>query len=650
MRSRKPQPDPTTGYARAVVAGEILAGRPVRLACERQLRDLKDGAARGLSFDLDAAERAIRFFSYLQLAEGEFAGKPFTLLPFQQFIIGSLFGWMGPDGFRRFRTAFIEIGKGNCKTKTAAGIGLYCLVADHEEGAEIYSAATTREQARIAWADADKMVAASPFLARSVARNVSNLAVLATNSYFRPVSSEGRGLDGKRVHCAILDEIHEHPSPIVVDKMRAGTKQRRQALIFEITNSGFNRETVCWYHHEYSIKVLEGLIENDNWFAYVCSLDPCTACIAEGNDTPTEGCPECDDWRDERVWLKANPALDVAIPRKYLREQVAEAIGMPSKMNIVKRLNFCCWTSSEVRWLPMDDWDLCGAPFDPQQLRGQECYGGLDLATTSDLAAFVLVFPNEDPPKVLAYFWLPEKTVRERSQNQMVPYDVWVRQELIEPTPGDVTDYDVIRERIKELAEEFVIKEIGYDPYNAMQLVTQLESDGLKMIPVRQGMMSMSPPSKHLEVAVRSHAIRHGGNPVLRWCASNAAAVRDSNDNVRPDKQRSSEKIDGITALVIALSRMIVQEEPPPSVYETRGIDFIGGPERCANSRCPRPPALGDMYCCASCRTSSEAGKPATHTEACEGRTPSEPDPNDPEQLKVAEFLRLQMMRRRGLL
>jgi len=237
-RKQQNPDDPTTAYARSVVAGEILAGRPVRLACERHIRDLEEGPSRGLRFDLDAAERAIRFFGFLQLAEGEFAGQPFTLLPFQQFIIGSIFGWMGPDGFRRFRTAFIEIGKGNCKTKTAAGIGLYCLVMDNEEGAEVYAAATTREQARIAWADADKMVAASPYLARSVARNVSNLAVLATNSYFRPVSSEGRGLDGKRVHCAILDEIHEHPSPIVVDKMRAGTKQRRQALIFEITNSG----------------------------------------------------------------------------------------------------------------------------------------------------------------------------------------------------------------------------------------------------------------------------------------------------------------------------------------------------------------------------------------------------------------------------
>ena len=317
------------------------------------------------------------------------------------------------------------------------------------------------------------------------------------------------------------------------------------------------------------------MFEDDSWFAYVCQLDPCAKCLAEGKDTPSDNCPDCDDWRDERNWIKANPCLGVSVTREYLRKQVREAIGMPSKQNIVKRLNFCMWTTTDVKWLPLDDWDACGEPFDPQELRGQECYGGLDLASTSDLTAFALVFPHEHPPKVLVYFWLPEDTVRERSQNQMVPYDVWVRQELIEARPGNITDYDVVRDRIKELADEFSIKEIGYDPFNALQLVTQLETDGLKMIPVRQGMLSMSPPSKHLEVAVRSHAIRHGGNPVLRWCASNAAAVRDSNDNVRPDKKRSSEKIDGITALVIALSRMIVQTEVPESVYEKRGIVFI---------------------------------------------------------------------------
>jgi phage terminase large subunit-like protein len=283
--------------------------------------------------------RSLSFFDFLQLAEGEHAGKPFKLEPFQQFIVGSLFGWRGPDGYRRFRTAYIEIGKGNGKSPLAGGIGLYGMAADDEEGAEIYAAAVTRDQARILFTDAEKMVKASPFLTEIVTQNVNNLAVLSTNSYFRPVSSESRGLDGHRVHMALIDEIREHPNSLVVDKMRAGTKGRRQALILEITNSGYNRETVCWAHHEYSSKILEGLIENDSWFAYVCQLDPCDPCRAEGKDTPTEGCPDCDDWREEKTWIKANPCLDVSITRKYLREQVAEAIGMPTKQNIVRRLS-----------------------------------------------------------------------------------------------------------------------------------------------------------------------------------------------------------------------------------------------------------------------------------------------------------------------
>jgi len=268
MAKRKPKPDhPTTAYARAVTVGQILAGRLVRLACERHLRDLKEGSARGLRFSEEKADAALKFFDFLQLAEGDHAGKPFKLEPFQQFIIGSLFGWRGPDGHRRFRTAFIEIGKGNGKSPLAAAIGLYGLVADEEGAAEIYAAATMKDQAKILFRDAENMVAASPYLSEIVQQNVNNLSVAATNSFFRPCSSEKKGLDGKRVHMALLDEIQEHPSPLVVDKMSAGTKGRRQALIFEITNSGFSRLTICWYHHEYSAKVLEQVFDDDSWFA-----------------------------------------------------------------------------------------------------------------------------------------------------------------------------------------------------------------------------------------------------------------------------------------------------------------------------------------------------------------------------------------------
>ena len=320
MAVSAPAKSPVTTYAEAVQAGDIVAGPFVRLAAARHLRDLETGPARGLHFDHDAAERALRFFGFLQLAEGEFAGKPFNLELWQQFIIGSLFGWMGADGYRRFRKAYIEIGKGNGKSPLAAGVGLYGLVADGEAGAEIYSAAVTRDQAGILWTDAKHMVEASAALRDRIDINVSNLAFSATNSYFRPVSSEARSLDGKRVFMALVDELHEHRTPMVVDKMQAGTKGRRQPLIFEITNSGYDRTSVCWQHHEYSRQILEGTLEDDGWFAYIAALD------------------EGDDYRDRDVWIKANPNLGVSITHKYLEEQVREADGMPAKANIVKRL------------------------------------------------------------------------------------------------------------------------------------------------------------------------------------------------------------------------------------------------------------------------------------------------------------------------
>jgi phage terminase large subunit-like protein len=509
---------PVTRYAQKVVAGTILAGRLVRLACERHLRDLVEGEKRGVRFDAKAATRAIEFFSFLHLAEGEHAGRPFKLEPFEQFIVGSLFGWKGSDGYRRFRTAYVEIGKGNGKSPMAAGMGLYGLFADGEIGAEIYSAAVTRDQAKIVFSDAEKMVDASPALLRRVEKTVNNLAVLSTNSFFRPISSEARGLDGKRVHMALIDEIHEHPSSLVVDKMRAGTKGRRQALIVEITNSGYDRNSVCWQHHDYSTKVLDGIIEDDSWFAYVCQLDPCEACLREGKTQPTEGCAACDQWTDENVWLKANPCLDVAITRKYLREQVREGIGMPAKQNIVKRLNFCTWTEQSVRWMDMAAWDQCARPVVIDDLRGRDCFAGLDLSSTTDLSAFVLLFPPEEDDElweVVCRFWMPMDHVRRRVDRDRVPYDQWIREGWIEATEGNVIDYEVIRKRIHEDGDRFRIREIAFDRWNATQLCTELQSDGLTMMPFGQGYASMAAPTKELEKLILGHQLAHGGHPVV---------------------------------------------------------------------------------------------------------------------------------------
>lgn len=543
--------DTVTAYARAVVARKIAAGPWVRMACERHLSDCKTRKKTGFVWAPEKAAKAVEFFAEVLCLEN---GKPFKLEPFQQFIVGSLFGWYASDGARRFRTAYVEIGKGNGKSPLAAGLGLYGLVADGESSAEVYSAATTQDQARIVWRDADRMIEQSPELNAVVKREAACLSYGRPESVFRPVSSEHRGLDGKRVHFGLIDELHEHPNAMVVDKIRAGTKARRSALIFEITNSGWDRHSVCWDHHEYSRKVLQGIIANPSWFAYVCALDP------------------KDDWRNPKVWPKANPGIGTILPRKYLEEQVAEATGMPSKENLCRRLNFCEWTEQSIRAIPMEEWDRGSTAIDLAALRGRPCYGGLDLAKVNDLSAFVLLFPPlEDEPWVaLVWYWLPVDDMAPRVRRDRVPYDVWVREGFIATTPGNVTDYGFIQAKIVGLASSYQIQEIAFDRTFGGEIVQNLIAEGLTMVEFGQGFMSMAAPTAELLRLVKSGLLQHGGHPVLRWNASNLATAEDAAGNLKPDKEHSYERIDGISALCNALGRAITRPAEGQSIYDQR--------------------------------------------------------------------------------
>lgn len=547
------RPDPVGSYARRVVAGKVVAGGAVRKACARHLADVKAQKQTGLKWCPERATRALDFFREMLLIED---GTAFEPLPWQAFVLGSLFGWYTGDGTRRFRTAYIETGKGSGKTPLAAGVGLYGLVADGEPAPEIYSAATTRDQAKIVWTDAQRMVQASAELKGLVQVQVGSLTIPSKNATFRSVSSEHRGLDGLRPHIGLIDELHEHRDAIVVDKLRAGTKARRNALLFEITNSGYDRHSVCWAHHEYSLKVLEGVIQNDSWFAYVCQLD------------------QGDDWRDPRVWAKANPSLPKLPGEKYLREQVEEAKGMPTKENIVRRLSFCEWTEQSDRAIPMEWWDQGQAPIDLAKLRGRVCYGGLDLARVNDLSAFALVFPPEDGEKwqALVWFWVPADDITKRSHHDRVPYDVWERQGHIIATEGNCTDFGFIQAKVVELAGEFQIQEIGFDRTFAGEIVQGLEAEGLTMVQFGQGFLSMAAPTAELLRLVKAGDLQHGGNPVLRWNASNLAVATDAAGNMKPDKEHSAEKIDGISALCFALGMAGRRGPTSPSVYEERGI------------------------------------------------------------------------------
>jgi phage terminase large subunit-like protein len=535
----------------------------VRQACKRHLADLRYARKRGLVWNPEEAHEVIDLIGQMRLPSG---GR-FELQPPQAFIVGSIFGWYLVGGGRRFRTAYVEMGKGNGKTPLAAAIGLVCLVADRHPAAEVYTAGVTRDQALYLWTDGRRMVEASPELAAYIEIGAHNLAVSATDSFMRPVSSEAHSLDQKRVHAALIDEIHEHRTPLVVEKMRAGTKGDDSALVFEITNSGYDRHSICWQHHQYSRQVLAGVIQNDSWFAYVAALD------------------EGDDWRDERVWPKANPLLDVTVTRRYLREQVQEATDMPPKAALVQRLNFCIWTEASVGAIDMAKWDACAQP--ARIGAGADVYGSLDLSTTTDLSALVLMAESEDGwLDVLAYFWCPAESIEMRARRDHVPYALWVEQGYISATQGNVVDYAAIRRAISgtyiadglvrhddsSLADTYRIRELAYDRWNATQLVTGLGDDGATMVPVGQGYASLSAPTKDWLARIAAGKLRHGGNPVLRWMASNLVVTQDPAGNIKPDKARSTERIDGQTAAITALSRLTAPHEPEPAEPAILGL------------------------------------------------------------------------------
>lgn len=474
-RSTSSSVDPATQYAMDVTSGKELAGPDIRNSCQRHLNDLKSCHARGLHWDVEAAQRSIDYFAkVLKLNGGDFEGEPFVLLPWQCFIVGSIYGWKKASGFRRFRMVYVESGKGSGKSPLSAGIGLYCLTADKEPRAEVYAAATKKDQAMVLFRDAVAMVDQSPALSARIQKSGGagkewNLAFLQAGSFFRPISSDD-GQSGPRPHCALIDEVHEHKSNQVVEMMRAGTKGRRQALIFMITNSGHDKTSVCYDYHEYGRKVSAGSIEDDSFFAFICSLD-------EGDDP----------FKDESCWKKANPSLGHTFEESYLREQVTQARGMPSKESIVRRLNFCQWVDAANPWMSSDVWMGCEESFDPDELEGEECYGGLDLSGSRDLTALALFFPKQR--KLLVEFWTPKDTLLERAKTDRVPYDAWERDGHIHTTPGKAVKYGFVAQRIADLTQKFDIKAIAFDQYRIKYLEPELEeaSVSVPLIPHGQG-------------------------------------------------------------------------------------------------------------------------------------------------------------------
>lgn len=556
-RSPNSLDDPVTEYAKSVVDGQRVAGPAVRAQCARHLKDLEEGGSRGLVWNIEESNKAIRFYkNVLKLNGGDFEGQPFELLPWQKFVVGSLFGWYGVDGYRRFRVAYVETAKGSGKSPLAAGIGMKGLVADNEPRAEIYSAATKKDQAQILFRDATAMVDQSPELAKRLNKSGTgercwNLAYIQTGSFFRPISSDD-GQSGPRPHIALIDEIHEHKTNTVIEMMRAGTKSRRQALIFMITNSGSNKRGPCWGYHEYGCKVASGELEDDAFFPYICGLDE-----------------KDDPFQDESCWPKANPSLqDADLPGiKYIREQVTEAKGMPSKEAIVRRLNFCQWTDAESPWMSHEVWKSAQLAYDIDDLRGRRAFAGLDLSSTTDLTGLVfLVEPVEDnePWKLVPFCWLPDADLKRKSEQDRVPYDQWRAEGLLQTTPGRAISKRLILQKLSALCEFFDVIACAYDRWRIEDLLQMAADEGItlpEMVPFGQGYKDMSPAIEKFESMLLNEELAHNGHKILTMCAGNAVTDQDGAGNRKLDKERATGRIDLIVASVMAAG-LVGREEP----------------------------------------------------------------------------------------
>lgn len=538
-------------YIADVISGKRVTSKFVRLAIERHKHDLATATERNLRFIPEMGQRAIDFIElFCHHSTGEWAGQKVKLEPWECCLVYLLYGWYWRDtGYRRFRTAYVELAKGNGKSFLASAISIYELIGTGEPGSEVYSAAVTREQAKIVWDEATFMVAKSPALKKRIKKHRNNLHVPGTPCKFQPLSSETGALDGKRPQCIVGDEIHRWGAGgrELWDLLVNSFGKRRSPLFLVITTAGSGAESLARQQHDYSEKVLAGVHPDDSWFAFVCCLD------------------KDDDYLDERNWVKSNPNLGVSVKLKELRESLNKALGDPAALNGTLRLRFGVWTSTHEQWMPLDKWDACDEPVDAEALQGRPCFGGLDLGSSEDLTAFVLLFPPYGEDKlwrVVPHFFMPSDNIEHRVKKDRVPYDAWSRSGYFHLTPGNVLDVSFVIEKIRELAEKYNFIEIGYDSAFSAGIIPQLEAMSLKVVPINQGAVSMTPPMKRLMEMVLRREIATNRNPVLRWMADNVVVYVGGTGLFKPDKAKCREKIDGISALLDAVARALVVPLP----------------------------------------------------------------------------------------
>ena len=545
---------PAEIYAEQVRDGRILVCEYVRLAVRRYYADLDRALERGWHFDRRAALRAIGFIERLKHTKGEWAGSRFRLEPWQHFVLWNIFGWKNADGTRRFRYAYIEIARKNGKTALSAGVGLYMLFADGESRPEVYSAATVKDQAKICFADAVEIVRATD-LKHYLTPFRNSIVYEARGGMMKPLSSDYGTHDGLNPSCGIIDEFHAHRDSGMFDVIKSAFGARRQPLMFIITTAGFNKSGACYAYRENVIKVLREVNEDDTLFGIIYTLD--------ANE----------EWDDPRMWIKSNPNLGVSLSADYLADQVRDARNRPEAVRNVMTKNLNLWVDAERTWILDDAWQKCVGTISPDELRGCTCWGGLDLSNVSDITAYVLLFHENDRFQLVPYFWIPEEKMLEKIRRENINYDRWVADGYVTVTPGNVIDYDFVKADILRRTADYDLRSSAYDRWNASQTIIDLQNEGMVCNPFGQGYGSMSAPTREFEKLVLTGRIEHFGNPVLRWMLASTVVKSDPAGNIKPDKERSTQKIDGIVASIMALGEwMTAQAADERNPYENRGL------------------------------------------------------------------------------
>lgn len=515
-------------------------------------------------YDNDLANYAVAFIEQLCHTKGTWSGSKFNLLPWQEEIIRDLFGVVKENGYRQFNTAYIEIPKKNGKSELAAAVALYLLCGDGEQRAEIYGCAADRGQASIVFEVAADMVKMCPALNKrcKILASQKRIIFQPTNSFYQVLSAEAYSKHGFNIHGVVFDELHTQPNRKLFDVMTKGSGDARmQPLYFLITTAGTDTNSICFETHQKALDIIEGRKHDETFYPVIYGAD-----INE-------------DWTDPNVWRKANPSLGETIGLDKVVQACESAKQNPGEENAFRQLRLNQWVKQSVRWMPMNKWDACKEDLNLKDLEGRVCYGGLDLSSTTDITSFVLVFPprnNEEQFIVLPYFWVPEDTMDLRVRKDHVPYDLWNKSGYLETTQGNVVHYAYIENFIEKLGLKFNIREIAFDRWGAIQMVQNLENMGFTVVPFGQGFKDMSPPTKELMKLVLERKIVHNGHPVLRWNMDNIFIRSDPAGNIKADKEKSTEKIDGAIALIMALDRAIrCGNDTNESVYDSRGLLFI---------------------------------------------------------------------------